>query len=77
MYPQIFPEFERPAQKLEVNNQHFNIKLKKMNYKGKTVPKFTTQLGFVCNNVSCQLYEKQRTLYFSINTTTDYSPNWC
>ena len=26
MYPQIFPEFERPAQKLEVNNQDFNIK---------------------------------------------------
>jgi len=26
MYQQKFPEFERPAQKLEVNNQHFNIK---------------------------------------------------
>ena len=77
MYPQIFPEFERPAQKLEVNNQDFNIKLKKMNYKGKTVPKFTTELGFVCNNASCQLHAKQSTLYFSINIITDYSQNWC
>jgi len=38
MYQQKLPEFERPGQKLDVNNQHFNIKQKKMNYKGKTDP---------------------------------------
>jgi len=48
-----------------------------MNYKGKTDPKFTTQLDFICNNVSLQLHEKQSTLYIARNTATHYSPNWC
>jgi len=42
-----------------------------MKYKGKTDPKFTTQLVFVCNNASWQLHEKQSTLHFATNTTTD------
>jgi hypothetical protein len=47
-----------------------------MNYKGKTDPKFTTEIFFVYNNASWQLHEKQSTPYFARNTT-DYSPNWC
>ena len=52
LYQEIFPEFAKPAQKLGANAQDFNIKQRKMNYKGKTDPKFTTELGFVCNNAS-------------------------
>jgi len=48
-----------------------------MNYKEKTDQKSTTDLGFVYNNVSWQLHEKQSTLHFATNTTTKYSPNWC
>ena len=52
LYQEIFPEFPRPTQKPEASTQDFNIKQKKMNYKEKTDPKFTTDLGFVCHNVS-------------------------
>jgi len=48
-----------------------------MNYNRKTDPKFITQVGFICNNASWQLHEKQSILYFARNTTIDYSPNWC
>ena len=51
-YHEIFLEFARPAYKPEANTEDFNIKQMKMNYKGKTDPKFTTQLVFVCNNAS-------------------------
>ena len=77
LYQEIFPEFERPAQKLEAITQGFNIRYRKVNCKGKTHGKFTKKLGFVCNNASLQLHEKQSTMYFARNTTTHYSPNWC
>ena len=48
LYQEIFPEFARPAYKLGANTQDFNVKQRKMNYKGKTDPKF----GFVCNKAS-------------------------
>ena len=50
LYQEIFPEFARPAQKLGANTQDLYIKQRKMNLK--TDPKFTTELGFVCNNAS-------------------------
>jgi len=48
-----------------------------MNYEGKTDPKSTTEIRFVCNNVSWQLHEKQSTLHFATNQTTENSPNCC
>ena len=52
LYQEIFPEFARPAQKPEVNKEDFYTKWTNMNYKGKTDPKSTTEVRFVCNNVS-------------------------
>jgi len=52
LYQEIFPEFERPTYKLEAIAQDFNTRSRKMNYNGKTDPKFTTELGFICNNDS-------------------------
>ena len=52
LYQETFPEFAGPAQKLDAITQDFNIRQRKMNYKGKTDPKFTTELGIVCNNAS-------------------------
>jgi hypothetical protein len=52
VYQEQFPQFARPGSKPEANMQDFNIKQRKMNYEGKTDPKFTTELGFVCNNAS-------------------------
>ena len=52
LYQEIFPEFASPAQKPEANSQDFYTKQRNMNYKGKTDPKFTTEIGFVCHNVS-------------------------
>jgi hypothetical protein len=48
-----------------------------MNYKGKTDPKFTTEVGIYVTMLHDSCIEKQITLYFARNTTTNYSPNWC
>ena len=46
-------------------------------YKGKTHPKFTTEIGSLCNTASRQVHGKQSIPHFGRNTTTDYAPNWC
>ena len=45
LYLEIFPEFARPAYKPEANTQDFNIKWRKMNYKGKTDPKIYNRIS--------------------------------
>jgi len=64
LYEEIFPEFGKAC--LEENE-----------LQEKNRSKIHNRNRLLCYNTSWQPHEKQRTLYFAGNTTTDYSPYLC